>query len=226
MIPALHAAEMHPLRVACMLDQTGSSATNRISQLHVANFDELIALIGETGGEIAVGAIRDRSNLPLLRCRLEEKPVRHAQEPGRNVNVFIRQRLMRMYLSDKAAEDRDELSWSQESERRISEFRNQLKGLLEHPLAGRTDIFGAVTRADLFLSEPDDGWKQPARRIAVFYTDGIDNVRAPVTTMTSGAAVLMVNGAALLGSLAPLKPVRLESFPAAVRYIRSEAQKE
>ena len=223
---ALFAAEPRPLRIVVQVDRTGSTVVNRVPPLAVADFAEIFDLILQNGGEIAVGVIRDRSNRPLLRCRVEQKPVRHAQAPPDKMNPFLRQRLMREYLAQKNEEDQAESAWKDQSQRRIDLFRAELQGLLETPLAGHTDIHGAVLRSDLFLAEPDDGWRAATRRFAVIHSDGIDNVREPAVAMRSGAAVLVVNGSASVGALAPLNPTRVESFAAAIRYIRSHSQEE
>lgn len=224
-VVALSAAELRPVRVVVMVDQTGSTLATRVPALEVADFSGLFDLLVQNSGEIAVGAIRDRSNRPLLRCRVDQKPIRHAKEPSEK-NVFIRQKLMRAYLSEKAKEDQQEAVWQDEAQKKLERFRQQLQDLLAAPLAGRTDIYGALLRADLFLAEPEDGWRQPTRRFAVFHSDGIDNVRAPSTTMRSGAAFLVVNGSASLGALNSLNPTRFESFNAAVRYVISHAKEE
>ena len=224
--PALLAAQPRPLRVVVMVDQTGSTTSTRVPQLQPSDFSGLLDQILQSGGEIGVAAIRDRSNRPLLRCRVEQKPERRAQPPAEKMNPFLRQRLTRAYLLEKSEEDQSEAAWLEQARKQIEVFREELRGLLDAPLAGRTDIHGAVLRADLFLAEPDAGWRQPTRRYAIFHSDGIDNVRAPRPAMKSGATVLVVNGSASLGSFAALKPVPLESFGAAVRYVHSRSQEE
>lgn len=230
LIPAmavlLRAAELRPVRVVVMIDQTGSTLATRVPQLEIADFGDLLDLLLQNGGEIAVGTVRDRSNRPLIRCRVDEKPIRHAKPPAEKMNVFVRQRLMRAYLAEKSKEDQLEAAWQDQSQQKVEQFREQLQDVLDAPLAGRTDIYGAVLRADLFLAEPEDGWRQPTRRFAVFHSDGIDNVRGPNTAMRSGAAVLVVNGSASLGALGALNPTRLESFSAAVRYVRSHSKED
>ena len=223
---ALAAAEPGPLRVVCMIDQTASTLSTRVPRLQVSDFADLIASLSEVGGELAIGTIRDRSNRPLLRCRLEQRPLSSLHAPPSNINPFLRQKLTRAYLAEKEKQDRADEIWREQCRQRISGFRLQLKQLLEAPLAGRTDIYGAILRADLFLNEPDDGWRRPTRRFAVFHSDGIDNVHAPAIGMASGAAVLLINGSALVGALDVLKPVRLESFSAADRYIRSHSREK
>jgi len=221
----LRAAELRPVRVVVMIDQTGSTLATRVPTLEVADFADLLDLLLQNGGEIAVGTIRDRSNRPLLRCRVDQKPIRYAKPPIEK-NVFIRQKLMRAYLAEKGKEDQLEAAWQDQAQQKLEPFRQQLHDLLNAPLAGRTDIYGALLRADLFLAEPEDGWRQPTRRFAIFHSDGIDNVRGPSTAMRSGAAFLVVNGSASLGALSALNPTRLESFNAAVRYVISHAKEE
>jgi hypothetical protein len=226
LIPTLPAAELRPLRVAVLLDQTGSTTSTRVPRLEPADFSDLLDRVLMSGGEIAVGAIRDRSNRPLLRCRVEQKPERRAQAPAEKMNPFLKQKLMRTYVLDKSKEDQIEAAWKEQAQTQVEIFREKLREVLDAPLAGRTDVNGAVLRADLFLAEPDDGWRQPTFRFALFHSDGMDNVREPVASMRSGATVLVVNGSASLGALSALKPVAFESFGAAIRYIRSHSKEE
>ena len=76
-----------------------------------------------------------------------------------------------------------------------------------------------MKRADLFLFESDSDAQTEPHRYAVLITDGIDDVGARPVPVHGGTRILMVNGAAQLGSLAVLKPQRLESIEAAIRYI-------
>jgi hypothetical protein len=213
-----------PVRVACMLDQTESTHETRVPQLKVGDFEDLLSLISEVGGELAVGAIRDQSDRPLLRCRMEPRPAQELiQPPDPNMNVFQRQKLIRKYLADKQEADRQDAAWRDRNRMRADSFRRKLQELLGLPLADRTDIRSALARARLFLDEPDGDETQPPFRFCLLHTDGLETLRArgPLASMGSGTTVLVVNGSASLGLLAPLHPVQMEGFAAAVRYLRN-----
>ena len=217
----------HPAKVAIMLDQTTSTLSNRVQMPSMAEFEPLLHFLADSGGELGVGVIRERSNTSLIRCRLEERPVTHTVPPHLSGNVFLRQKMEKAYKDAQAIFDASVVDWSNENKRRLELFRRELMTIIARPInATATDINGAIRRADLFLAEPDEAWSQPARRFAVFVTDGLDNVRAPAAAVHSNTKIVMVNGSANLGTLAALHPIRIESFSAAVQYIVHQQNKE
>lgn len=209
-----------PIRVVCFIDFSLSTLQTRVSQPHYAEFDELLALLQETGGELAIGAIDGRSNRSLLRCRLDQRPLPAAGQPPRGGNAFVGERQRREYRLRKGRDIERLQAWRRDNQQRAEQFRGPLKGLLDRPVSARvTDIFGAIQRASLFLGEPETGWRKPPLRFALFVSDGIDDVRSSYAPLPSGSRLILVNGSASLGSLAALEPVRMENFGAAVRYL-------
>jgi hypothetical protein len=117
--------------------------------------------------------------------------------------------------------------WARDNQFRLGQFREPLRDLLDHPVSAKvTDILGAVQRASLFLVEPITEWRKPPLQFALFVTDGLDDVHAPYMPLPVGTRLILVNGSASLGALASLRPVRVESFEAAVRYIAMVAKGE
>jgi hypothetical protein len=208
-----------PVRIVVMQDQTGSTSWTRTPALTYNDFGPLIEVCGQCGGELAVGLIRDQSNRSLVRVRLEAQPV----EPPL---VKLPHNRFRAALA-KAEQENDHSKfeakydeWLAEMQSRLAEFRTAVEPLLSpDKCADRTDIWGAVTRADAFLAEDDASWGQKTHGWAVFLSDGEANVKAPFEKMRSHTKVLVVNGSASLGVFEKLGAIRFESTKAAFDFI-------
>lgn len=210
-----------PVKVAILQDKTGSASETRTEQVGPDDLKPLIELLRRTGGELGVGLIRDHSNRPLLRLPIPQPPLRPAA-PAEGGNPFEYQKELAAYQQQLARYEEQRRQWGQEVEPEIQRFLGDLRLLLEGGAdAQRTDIWGAVLRADLFLDEPDNSWGQPTHRYAIFVTDGLDNVHRPPVSMRSNAGVIVVNGSASLGSLESLNPSRFESVKSAFQHIVS-----
>ncbi len=210
-----------PVKIVCLPDKTASTHWTRVQQVTVEDFDPLIELVCRRGGELAVGLIRDSSNRGLLRL-LVPQPPEAPVEPDRRMNPFLLAELQAAYTKKMRAYQEDLNQQRTRVEEAVSEFSEQLETLLAQPAnAQRTDVWGAITRGELFMGEPDDAWKVEPRKYVIAVTDGLDNVRKQKVEMRSGARLLMVNSSASLGDLAALEPVRFESVSSAVQYLLS-----
>src|SRR5262249_23059300 len=63
-----------PLRISVIQDKSLSTGETRTPQLLISDLDPLVELLGQTGGELAVGIIHDRSNLGFIRLRIDSPP--------------------------------------------------------------------------------------------------------------------------------------------------------
>lgn len=205
-----------PVRIALLLDQTGSTTWTRTPQLRSEDLEPLIELIKRCGGELGLGLIRDQSNRSLVRLRLERPP-----ETPEVVNPLRALKARPLYEQRRK-------QWEAESAEEIRRFREAAALLLGQPANARcTDVWGAVLRADLFLAEEDSAWGAELSRWAVLVTDGQHNCGGEPVRMRSQAQVAVVNGSASLGSLAALKSSRFESPQAAFRcVVQAVMQKE
>lgn len=214
-----------PVKLGVMNDKTGSAGETRTQQLTAADLDPLIELLRRRGGELALGLITDDSNRPLLRLRLDAPPA-PPPPPPKEGNAFEVAERMDAYRSARAAYEREAKEREDGAERRIEEFRRAAAELLSRkPDARRSDVWGAIQRADLFLAEEDAGWTRPPDRFIALISDAQDNARRPRAALRSGARLLVVNGAGSLGSVGSLDPVRFESPAAAWRYVAAEGGK-
>jgi hypothetical protein len=202
-----------------MQDQTGSTSWTRTPALSYDDLTPLIEVLGECGGELAFGLIRDMSNRSLVRVRLTAHPTEPlaAELPHNRFRAALAKAEQEKNHSKFEAKY-DE--WLAEMQSRLAEFRAAVEPLLTPgKYADRTDIWGAVTRADAFLAEDDASWGQKTHCWAVFLSDGEANVKAPFEQMRSKTKVLIVNGSASLGVFEKLGAIRFESTKAAFEFI-------
>lgn len=202
-----------PARIAIMQDKTASTNSTRTQQMKLEDLNPLIELLKRSGGEICFGLIRDNSNRSLTRLRIEEQP----EKPNKK-NTIAAARERPKY--NKVIAEHEE-----SSAQRIESFKKEITPLLQQKAnAMRSDIWGAVMRADLCLSEDDSSWRQKPLRYAVIVSDGIHDANTRFTPMKSEAKVIFVYGSPNPGPLERLKPMRFESAEAAFRFIAAPKQ--
>jgi hypothetical protein len=208
-----------PLRISGFIDQTTSMAGARVVPVTAASFAPVYERLAVSGGELAVGLIRDDSNRPFARLFIPAPPAAPAAGPL-PPNVFDaaavrnRQNAARLRYEEKLRARREEIA------RRQADFERSIAPLLARRAdAQATDIYSALRRADVFLSEPS-AFGRATRNVVILVSDGIETVAdgAP-PRMNASAEILLVNGAGEIGSLAGLAPVRFESLDAALRYL-------
>lgn len=212
------AQQLNPIRMVVFQDKTGSSATTRTSQLNEDDFTAPIGLMRCTGGELAVGIVDDVSNTSLARLRIEPPPM--LEEERQASNVF--ERAQQDAASEQRLSDHSEAlnKWRMETDKRVGAFLAQIsKALQRKPNAKKTNVWSAISRADLFLNESDAAWPRPTHRYAVFNTDGVDTARSKPTTIKSGAQLIIINGIGSTGVFESLNPERFESVQAAFQFI-------
>ncbi|MFC1539889.1 hypothetical protein ACFL41_00200 [Gemmatimonadota bacterium] len=182
-------------------------------------------MIRSRGGELAIGSLSQDSNQSMYRVRVEEPPQKPLQ-PVRNTNPFEYARQMGVLKEQLTRFEILFQAWEDISATSISEFEEYVEPILTQPRTAQlSDVWGAVRRAELFLTEEDLSWSQTPHEYLILVTDGEDNVGVTPMTLTSGATVLLVNGSGALGCLASLKPHRFEAAAAAVRWIIAREEK-
>ena len=210
-----------PLRVAIMIDKTGSTKWNRTPTLTTEDFEFVYDVMKQCGGDLGVGFIADESNRGLLRLTIEQPPIKPIST-SKESNPFKAaketaeiQKLLQDYESKLNA-------WVAGSELKLQHFRGELQAFLtEPPRAPKTDLWGAVARADLFLAEDDSAWGKKTRRFGIVVSDCQDNQGKQVVNPLSGAKWIIVNGTH--ANLEPLVTTRFESFGSAIRHIMANS---
>lgn len=210
-----------PVKIVVMQDKSGSVTETRTQQLNEDHLRQLAEVVLARGGELAFGLIRGESNLSLLRMQLTEPPLA-PELPTADGSRLVRIQKEKAHEEARSKYDAVYAIWRDEALHEIQAFMKAAKAQLERPASARkTDIHGAVLRADLFLAESDLVWSQPTHRYALFVSDGIDTSKKQPIDPVSGAQFILVNGAASIGSLEALAPERFESASAAINYIRT-----
>lgn len=215
--PAPHA----PIKIVVFQDKTGSANTTRTEQLTEQDFASPISLLRCNGGELAVGIVDDVSNTSLVRLRIEPPPT--PPVALQVSNVF--ERAQQDSAFQQRWNDYNEAfnKWRAETDSRAGAFLSQISKVLQQKSnARKTNVWSAISRADLFLNEPDATWPRPPRRYAVFNSDGVDTARSKPIAIKSGAQLIIVNGIGSTGVFQSLNPERFESVQAAFQFISAK----
>lgn len=215
--PAPHA----PIKIVVFQDKTGSANTTRTEQLTEQDFALPIRLLRCTGGELAVGIVDDVSNTSLARLRIEPPPTPPVALQVSNVFERAQQdAAFQQHLNDY---NEAVNKWRAETDSRAGAFLAQISKVLQQKSnARKTNVWSAISRADLFLNESDATWPRPTRRYAVFNSDGVDTARSKPIAIKSGAQLILVNGIGSTGVFQSLNPERFESVQAAFQFISAK----
>jgi hypothetical protein len=182
----------------------------------------LIDLVEGRGGEIGLGLIRDDSNRSLVRLWIDPPP--QAPPPlDMNGNPFFLLEERSRYEQQTERYRLSRETWQQESGTRVKAFLAAIDPVLGPTRQSmRSDVWGALRRADAFLAEDRAAWGGSASCWAVLITDGEDNVSEPVASLASNARLLVVSGSGFAGKLARLQPIQFESVDGALRHLVAE----
>lgn len=210
-------------KVLVAVDETGSRDWYGVVSLTPAQLDVILEhLSGACGGEIALAAIRDESNLPFRRCEFSLSPAIGPlpDKPPSTGNIFEVKRQRIAYEKSVTAMAQGLRAWQAQAAAERAECTQKLSKVLDPaPLAHRTDVGGILNRGRLYFSE-DDGAAAPIRKQFLMLSDGIDNMHhgAP-PTLGPSVELVLVNSAGSVGALAAYDPKRFESTDAALKYL-------
>lgn len=207
-----------PIAIAVVEDKSDSANETRTPPCTMTHIDQMISIVRARSGELTYGTVTKDSNRVLHRLTIELAPT-EPQKPADEGNPFALREQMQAYRLAKTEYDEKLRAWKAEVEHRIDAFKAELEPLLtRRPDARRSDVFGAIGRADLFLAEAAPA---PRQAFILLISDAQDNVRREFTGLQSRAQLLVVNGVGSLGSLATLQPQpeRFEAIEPAIRYI-------
>lgn len=207
-----------PVRILVCVDKTGSAPFTLTPSLSTGEVEELLRVVRGRGGELAIGVINARSNVPLRRLLLAPPPL-EPLAPQPEGNPFLAARANARHRKCLALFEGERRSFMEMTNARIQAFTAEIGSfLVSKPNAPATDVFGALERADLFFGEPASGSTPGTRDYFVLVTDGQDNVRKPYRMSTS-PRILLVNGTGSVGALSALKPLRFENSASAIRWL-------
>lgn len=215
-IPLPSRAALPNVCIAIFQDKSGSATENGVPQLAPDDLPPLLDLLSERGGEIGTGLVTDRSNRQLLRLRVEAEP-RRPEPPDASGNPFRVADANSAYRTAARRHDAAQAAHRSDLKTRTARYLLEVGALLGRAAdAGRTDLFGAIARGEVFLGEPGCGV-----RYLVLISDGKDNVlRSPVGAPSAVGNLVLV-GAAMPSVLDRYQPFRFEGIDAAFRWISS-----
>ena len=209
----------NPVRVAMLIDATGSMQNARTDRPKIEDLEPLFSLCREAGCEIAVDIITQSSNRGMVRLLVFPPPVAPIP-PDEKMNPYDRaeklvkhNELMSEYEKNKAT------PWKKHTETEITKFKNAIQPLLQHPAnSPMTNLYDAIRRADTAVGEPDDVFGKPTHRYIIVISDAVHNAASGKPSLISGAKLILVNGV-VENSLKELSPLRFESVTTAILWV-------
>src|SRR5581483_2398997 len=169
-----------PMKICLLLNRNGRGNRAQVEQIRRDDLVPLLEFLGQSGGELAFGAISSDSSGPLIRLSITPPPVVPPQ-PKKNGNPFEDAIIHAKFQKELKNFNVKHRQWEEETKRKVNDFMVRVEPFLSRNAETRSwsDIGGAVRRADIFLAEDDAVWKQPTKRFVVLISDGRDNVVAP-----------------------------------------------
>jgi hypothetical protein len=207
-----------PFRMVVFVDQSRSMVTARVSPVTSANLAVVYERLAASGGELALGLIRDQSDRPLVRLFVPAPPQAPPSKPA-PTNIFAASAARKRELGQLVQLEASRRFWRADVAARQAAFTRAIEPLLARISdAPATDIWSACRRADIFLSEPNV-FARPTLNFVVLVSDGIETASdAAPPRLNASAQLLLVNGSGETGHLGALAPIRFESVEAALRY--------
>ena len=210
----------NPVIVAGVIDQSGSMKLSGTPPVSVEDFKPLLDLISRCSGEIGVTFVRSDSAKPIERFRVDEPippPLKPIQKEDEENYEFADRR--DEYVSELAEWNKSVKEKTAKLQPKIEEYLNNLKPLLAQTPKGSTDLWSAINRVDVFLSEGDATWRVKPNRYLIVISDAQDTIGKPKNDFKSDSVVLWVNGNASGKNLKDFPYKRFESYKAAVAEI-------
>src|ERR1017187_8263693 len=183
------------VRAVVLQDQTGSVNWTRTPTLCYEDLKPLVNLVRERSGEVAFGLIRDSSNRGLIRLAVTTPEPVGLQTPAKwSANPFIANRERAAFQQKQQAREKERQVWAAANNPLMNSFQAGVESLLKAPdYAKRTDVYGALRRADSFLAEDARAWGGAVYSTAIVISDGRDNQRGATPEWRSKVQVLAVN---------------------------------
>ena len=180
-----------PIKVIVFADKTGSIDNNSIPKLSRVHLEPIIQYIKEYGGEIALSDITNISKQNLVILRNIPRPILQQGETAEEFN----QRIGEWKKNSKPFDKED--FFSNRTVGSILDYSN---------LATATNIADAVDLANLYLNTENIFFQTNLRRIALFITDGEDNMKKKIP-QTFCCEIYMVTRSSDYGSLSQFNPI-------------------
>ena len=236
-------AKNKPLRLALVLDRSGSMHDHLITPFAEQHLASLLDLVSVHGGEVAIALVCDDSNQPLLRFKTPQPPqlmgeaFNNPPEPPppdeNTINALQRPEARRSYETARAryeelkAEDEQRLqtfeealaAHQNEAQTAAEVFLKSITPALEEPPACmETDLHGALHRQALFFSE-ETTFEPSSRRVLIVVSDGLDTIGNPPADFGEQPELILVNGSGSEGVFKDSSHKAFESLDAAIAFL-------
>ncbi|MDX2255761.1 MAG: hypothetical protein NW214_09615 [Pseudanabaenaceae cyanobacterium bins.39] len=229
-----------PIKIVVAIDQSGSMQGARVNYVNFADLQPIFQKLEESGGEIALSAICDRSNRPLVRLafseppKLDDKfltlpaPVSKLVDEGSPFEKEEREKAYAAKLasynsqieqkSREIATHKKQLQQHrQEAKKRIEVVKPEIEEILKTPRnCQATDIQSSLNRAKWYFEEATP---KSHKRFALFITDGLDSFSEAPANLPADARVILVNGSVNVGIFGKIKHDRFESPKRAITHL-------
>lgn len=216
-------ATLSPIRLAILDDLSGSSNVNGIAHLEPENIKEAVKKLAglDVSIEIGFGIITEDSKQPLDRLFIPDPLMRKPIEDSSD-NIFEVLESTRIYKDNLKVYDRI----IEERLNMVGKILNELLTTMDHLLNPeqkqfpKTDVVGALNRANSFLCEPELG--DVSKKYCLINGDLLDNVgkrfNASQCLDINYLSINGMGGGGILDSLG-IDYKRFESFNSAIQYI-------
>jgi len=229
-----------PVKIVVAIDQSGSMQDALVSYVTFADLQPMSQKLEESGGEIALSAICDRSNLPLVRLafpeppKIDEKlltlpaPVPQLVDEGSPFEKEEREKAHAAKLASYnsqieqnsraiAAHKKQLQQHRQESQKRLEAVKPDIEKILKAPRdCQATDIQSSLNRTKWYFEESTP---KPHKRFALFITDGLDSFSEAPANLPADARVILVHGSVNVGIFGKIKHDRFESPKTAIAHL-------
>lgn len=212
-----------PLDISLQIDKSASVIPNGVDTVTMADVNEMALLLKLHGGNLGVGMITGHSDEPNVELHVSPPPVAPVA-PSRNLNVFRRAILMPRFKAEQAAFRKRMDKWEMSTDQALRQFMAEVAPIVKHKAnAQRTDIGGAIRRAELFLNSVQ---QREARHYLVLVTDLGDNRNIPFEPAPNISCLLVSNALANVGLLKGFDVVRFESMEEVIRFLSNQENKD
>jgi len=208
-----------PIRICLVQDLSGSIEQTGIRRMNREALEALVALVQSRSGELAFGLIRETSNRPLERLRIDELPPAAPKMPPEPKNLLMRRSWQEQVEALQQQYEATRKAYEERIAPRVEAFLQRAVAMLQGATAKRTDVCGAIRRCDVFLAEM---YPEKADAFMMLITDGLHSVRSSrcPDQLSSKAQVVLVTGGDSAGVVERYGPLRFEAVEAAVEFLR------
>ena len=209
-----------PVRIANAFDQSGSMGWTVTKRITTDELKPVLPLLLRCGGEFSMTFIRSESNRPMFRFSVTEPTVEPILTPrGEDEEPF-------KFADRKNKFEKDHPAWKNKKIERdkiygqkFEEFLAEIEPVLNINPKGGTDLWGAVLRSKIALSDSPYVWNSEPHFYLTLVSDGIDSMGKPKVVLDKKIKVFWVDSKTEDSVLRVLNAERCESFSAALASI-------